>query len=528
MIPVNRQLINAYHRLIISNPRSYEIHRLTKRSKSEKDQPKRCTFRAQTETNVLTTASGAPISDKNASLSIGSRGPLLLQDVQLIEDLAHLGRERIPERVVHAKGGGAFGYFEVTDDITRYCAARLFESVGKRTNIAVRFSTTGGEAGSADSVRDPRGFAVKFYTEDGNFDLVANNTPIFFIRDPIFFPSLVHCAKRNPITHLPDSNAFWDFMSLRPESTHQIFILFGERGISDGFRFMNGYGGHTFKLVNDKGESVYCKFHLHTEQGIKWLEPDEATCIAGKAPDYAIEDLYEAIQDGNYPKWTMYIQVMTFEQAEKYPENPFDLTKVWPQKIFPLIKVGYFILNKNPKNYFTDVEQLAFSPAHLIPGILPSPDRMLIGRMFSYGDTQRYRLGKNYLQLPVNCPLQVKNYHRDGVMVHNNQGTGPNYYPNSVDGPEISKSIKKLHPPFNVAGDVNRFDSGSEDNFSQARILYQRVFNEEQKEKFIVNIAGSLHTVTSPLIQRRALDNIAKVDSSLEKRISDYLIKKKK
>ncbi|KAK9710917.1 Catalase-related immune-responsive [Popillia japonica] len=592
---INRPVLNAYHRLITSNPNLYHI---SKRFKSKNDKSKRCSFQLQDNTNVVTTASGAPISNKTASISVGMRGPLLLEDVQLVEDLAHLARERIPERVVHAKGGGAFGYFEVTDgDITKYCCAKLFDTVGKKTKVAARFSTTGGEAGSADTIRDPRGFAVKFYTEDGNLDLVGNNTPVFFavkfytedgnldlvgnntpvffIRDPIFFPNLVHSVKRNPATHLPDADMFWDFMSLRSESTHQIFILFGERGIPDGFRHMNGYGGHTYKLVNQHGECVYCKFHLLTEQGIQCLDPEEATCIAGKAPDYSIADLYEAIADGNFPKWTVYIQVMTFEQAEQHPENPFDLTKVWSHKAFPMIKIGYFVLNKNPKNYFAEVEQLGFSPAHLVPGIMPSPDRMLAGRIFSYGDAQRYRLGKNYQQLPVNCPLRVKNYHRDGAMVYNNQVDGPNYYPNcplrvknyhrdgamvynnqvdgpnyypnSTNGPAALKANKKLEPPFNVAGDVSRFDSGDDDNFTQARILYQNIFDEDQQEKFVVNVAGSLGNifdedqqekfvvnvagslgeVKSSIIQRRALDNFAKVDSNLEKRISDYLQNKK-
>lgn len=522
---INRPVLNAYHRLITSNPNLYHI---SKRFKSKNDKSKRCSFQLQDNTNVVTTASGAPISNKTASISVGMRGPLLLEDVQLVEDLAHLARERIPERVVHAKGGGAFGYFEVTDgDITKYCCAKLFDTVGKKTKVAARFSTTGGEAGSADTIRDPRGFAVKFYTEDGNLDLVGNNTPVFFIRDPIFFPNLVHSVKRNPATHLPDADMFWDFMSLRSESTHQIFILFGERGIPDGFRHMNGYGGHTYKLVNQHGECVYCKFHLLTEQGIQCLDPEEATCIAGKAPDYSIADLYEAIADGNFPKWTVYIQVMTFEQAEQHPENPFDLTKVWSHKAFPMIKIGYFVLNKNPKNYFAEVEQLGFSPAHLVPGIMPSPDRMLAGRIFSYGDAQRYRLGKNYQQLPVNCPLRVKNYHRDGAMVYNNQVDGPNYYPNSTNGPAALKANKKLEPPFNVAGDVGRFDSGDDDNFTQARILYHNIFDEDQQEKFVVNVAGSLGEVKSSIIQRRALDNFAKVDSNLEKRISDYLQNKK-
>lgn len=295
--------------------------------------------------------------------------------------MSHFDRERIPERVVHAKGAGAFGYFEVTHgEIQKYSAAKVFSSVGKRTPIAVRFSTVGGESGSADTVRDPRGFAIKFYTEDGIWDLVGNNTPVFFIRDPILFPSFIHTQKRNPATHLKDADMFWDFFSLRPETTHQFMILFSDRGIPDGFRHMNGYGSHTFKLINANGEPSYCKFHYKTNQKIRNIPPERANELASSDPDYSIRDLYNAIAKGDYPSWTFYIQVMSYEEAQKATFNPFDVTKVWPQGEYPLIPVGKFTLDRNPSNYFAEVEQIAFSPANLIPGIEASPDKMLQGK----------------------------------------------------------------------------------------------------------------------------------------------------
>ncbi|GFR09547.1 catalase [Trichonephila clavata] len=325
-------------------------------------------------------------------------------------------RERILERVAHAKGAGAFGFFEVTDDITKYCKAKLFSEVGKKTPIAVRFSTVGGESGSADTVRDLRGFAIKFYTEEGNWDLAGNNSPIFFVRDPMLFPSLNPATKRNPVTHLRDPDMTWDFFSLRPETTYQVMWLFSDRGIPFSYRHMNGYGTNTFKLVNSKNEAVYCKFHYITDQGIKNRTNEEAQKVVATDPDFATRDLYNAIANQNFPSWTMYIQVMTFEQAKNWEFNPFDVTKVWQKKEFPLIKVGKFVLNRNPKNYFAEVEQLAFTPSYMVPGIEPSPDKMLQGRLFACADTQRYRLGANFLQIPVNCPYRTRprNYERDG------------------------------------------------------------------------------------------------------------------
>jgi len=480
---------------------------------------------------ALTSATGAPIGVKDATLSVGNRGPLLLQDVNFLDEISHFDRERIPERVVHAKGAGAFGYFEVTNpEIQKYTAAKVFESVGKRTPIAVRFSTVGGESGSADTVRDPRGFALKFYTDDGIWDLVGNNTPIFFIRDPILFPNFIHTQKRNPATHLKDPDMFWDFITLRPETTHQVLFLFADRGIPDGYRHMNGYGSHTFKLVNDEGKPVYCKFHYKTDQKIKNLDVKRAGELSANDPDYSIRDLYNAIAKGDFPSWSFSVQVMTFEQAESCPFNPFDLTKVWSQSEYPLIPVGKFVLDRNPNNYFAEVEQIAFSPANLVPGIEPSPDKMLQGRLFSYGDTHRHRLGPNHLQLPVNCPYRVKtkHYQRDGPMCFtDNQAGAPNYFPNSFGGPQECERARKLAPAQKFTGDVYRHSSGeTEDNYTQAGVFYTKVLNAEQKGRLVDNISGHLGDA-SPFIQERAVKNFSQVSTDLGSRIADKLKVKK-
>lgn len=436
--------------------------------------------------------------------------------------MSHFDRERIPERVVHAKGAGAFGYFEVTHDIRKYSAAKVFDTIGKKTPIAVRFSTVGGESGSADTVRDPRGFAVKFYTEDGIWDLVGNNTPIFFIRDPILFPSFIHTQKRNPQTHLKDANMFWDFMTLRPETTHQCLFLFADRGIPDGYRHMNGYGSHTFKLVNAEGKTVFCKFHYKTNQKIRNLDVKKADELSGTDPDYSIRDLYNAIANGDFPSWTFYIQVMTPEQAQRSSFNPFDLTKVWPHSEYPLIPVGKLVLNRNPQNYFAEVEQIAFSPAHLVPGIEPSPDKMLQGRLFAYGDTHRHRLGANYLQLPVNCPFSVRNYQRDGPQAFNNQGNAPNYHPNSFNGPNSDDRAKILSPPVTVSGEATKYDTWDQDNFSQAKIFYQRTLDASAQARLVSNIVGHL-SGAADFIQERAVKVFGQVDATLGQKIADGL-----
>uniref|UniRef100_T1PCG9 Catalase n=1 Tax=Musca domestica TaxID=7370 RepID=T1PCG9_MUSDO len=475
---------------------------------------------------AVTTGAGAPIGVKDATMTVGPRGPALLQDVNFLDEMAHFDRERIPERVVHAKGAGAFGYFEVTDDITKYCAAKVFEKVGKRTPVAVRFSTVGGESGSADTARDPRGFAVKFYTDDGVWDLVGNNTPIFFIRDPILFPSFIHTQKRNPQTHLKDPDMFWDFISLRPETTHQVSFLFSDRGTPDGYRYMHGYGSHTFKMINAKGEPIYCKFHFRCDQGIKNLDAKKADELAGSDPDYSIRDLYNAIKEGNFPSWTLRIQVMTFEQAQKFKYNPFDVTKVWPHSEYPLITVGKMVLDRNPTNYFAEVEQIAFSPAHLVPGIEPSPDKMLQGRLFSYSDTHRHRLGPNYLQIPVNCPYRVpvKNYQRDGPMtVTDNQGGAPNYYPNSFSGPETCPRARSLESKLPVSGDVCRYSSGdTEDNFGQVTDFWVHVLDEPARQRLVNNIAGNLVNA-SQFIQERAVKNFTNVHPDFGRKLTEAL-----
>ncbi|XP_069596059.1 catalase-like isoform X2 [Ranitomeya imitator] len=489
-------------------------------------------FRQRTElsdSSVLTTGAGIPTGDKLNILTAGPLGPLLVQDSVFIDEMAHFDRERIPERVVHAKGAGAFGYFKVTHDITQYTKAKVFERIGKKTDIAVRFSTVAGELGSADTIRDPRGFAVKFYTDEGIWDLVGNNTPIFFIRDPFLFPSFIHSQKRNPQTHLKDPDMVWDFWSLRPESLHQVTLLFSDRGIPDGFRFMNGYGSHTFKLVNAKGEAVYCKFHYKSNQGIKNLSVEEADRLVVKDPDYAIRDLFQAIARKEFPSWTMYIQVMTFKQAEMCPFNPFDLTKVWPHQDYPLIPVGKLVLNRNPENYFAEVEQIAFAPSNMPPGIEPSPDKMLQGRLFSYPDTHRHRLGANYLHLPVNCPrrcAQVSNYQQDGPMcIFSAPSATPNYYPNSFSSPQHDDKHKER--AFAAAGDVARHDSSAEDNVSQVRDFYKKTLNEAERQRLCENLA--LHLKDAQIfIQKRAVKNFQNVDPSYGSRIQTLLDKHNK
>lgn len=479
--------------------------------------------KAKSDPQTLTTGHGCPVGNKLASLTAGERGPILLQDITLIDEMAHFDRERIPERVVHAKGAGAFGYFETTHDISKYTKACVFDKIGKKTPIGIRFSTVGGESGSADTARDPRGFAVKFYTEQGVWDIVGNNTPIFFIRDPIFFPSFIHTQKRNPVTHLKDANMFWDFITLRPETCHQVSFLFGDRGIPDGYRHMNGYGSHTFKLVNSAGQVHYCKFHFKTDQGIKNLLAAKAGQLAGDNPDYSIQDLYNAIANGNFPSWTLYIQVMTLEEAEKANFNPFDVTKVWPQSQYRLIPVGRMVLNRNPANYFAEVEQIAFAPSHMIPGVEPSPDKMLQGRLFSYADTHRHRLGANYLQIPVNCPFKTKNYQRDGPMtVSDNQSGAPNYYPNSFSGPE-QKAVH-LESTFKVTGDAKRTDTGDEDNFSQVGIYWRNVLDEPARQRLIENMSGHLKDA-APFIQQRAVANFTKCDADYGRRLKEALDK---
>ncbi|QJW89741.1 catalase [Spirosoma taeanense] len=449
----------------------------------------------------LTTASGSPYFENENSMSVGQRGPLLLQDYILHEKMAHFNRERIPERVVHAKGSGAFGTFTVTHDITKYTRAKLFSEIGKQTRIFLRFSTVGGEKGSADTERDPRGFALKFYSEDGNWDLVGNNTPVFFLKDPKKFGDFIHTQKRDPYTNCKSATMMWDYWSLNPESLHQVLILMSDRGTPDGYRHMNGYGSHTFSLINADNERVWVKFHFKTAQGIKNFSNDEAVKMKGLDPDYAQRDLVTSIDKGDFPRWNMKIQVMTEEQAKTFKWNPFDLTKVWPHADFPLIDVGVIELNQNPDNYFADVEQSAFAPAHVVDGISYSPDRMLQGRLLSYPDAHRYRLGGNYEQIPVNrCPYAVNNYQRDGQMrVDGNGGRNPNYFPNSFDNIVADESYKQPSWELNdsLAGWYDRNAPGENDHYTQPGNLW-RLMTPEQKINTVSNIVGAMSGIEGP------------------------------
>lgn len=449
----------------------------------------------------LTTASGRPYVDHEDSLTAGARGPVLLEDYILHEKLAHFNRERIPERIVHAKGSGAFGTFTVTHDITKYTKAKLFSEIGKKTDVFLRFSTVGGEKGSADSERDPRGFAVKFYTEDGNWDLVGNNTPVFFIKDAKKFPDFIHTQKRHPQTNLKSATMMWDFWSLNPESLHQVLILMSDRGTPFGYRHMNGYGSHTFSMINKDNEVVYVKFHFKTAQGIKNLTGAEADVMKSQDMDYAQRDLFENIQKGNFPKWNVKIQVMTMDEANQAKVNPFDVTKVWPHGDYPLIDVGALELNRMPANYFQDVEQSAFAPAHIVDGIGFSPDKMLQGRILSYPDAQRYRLGGNYEQIPVNrCPFATHNYQRDGLMaVNGNGGSEPNYYPNSFDDMVVDQNYREpaMHLQATVADRFDRNAEGENDHFSQPGNLF-RIMTDQEKANTISNIVGAMSGIDGP------------------------------
>lgn len=445
---------------------------------------------------ALTNASGIPYYHHEDSMSAGPRGPLLIQDFILHEKMAHFNRERIPERIVHAKGSAAFGTFTVTHDITRYTKAKLFNAIGKETRILLRMSTVGGEKGSADTERDPRGFALKFYTEEGNWDLVGNNTPVFFIKDPKKFSDFIHTQKRDPYTNCKSAAMVWDFFSHNPESLHQVMFLMSDRGTPYGYRHMHGYGSHTYSLINAANERCYVKFHFRTCQGIQNFTNEEAAGMRGIDPDFAQRDLLTAIDRGDYPKWRLHIQVMTEQQARESVVNPFDLTKVWSQKVFPLIEVGQLELNQNPDNYFAEVEQAAFAPARIVDGIGHSPDKMLQGRILSYPDAQRYRLGVNYEQIPVNrCPFIVNNYERDGRMrVDGNGGRSPNYYPNSFDG--VKPDPAYIRPAEHLVSDVadwhDRNGKGEDDHYSQPGTFYREVLSPAEKEVLAQNIAGAM------------------------------------
>ncbi|ACX83472.1 catalase [Aggregatibacter actinomycetemcomitans] len=471
---------------------------------------------------TLTTAAGAPVVDNDNTMSAGPRGPLLLQDVWYQEKLAHFARERIPERVVHAKGSAAFGTFTVTHDITQYTKAALFSEVGKQTEVLLRFSTVAGERGAADAERDVRGFSLKFYTEQGNWDLVGNNTPVFFIRDPLKFPDFIHTQKRNPQTNLRDATAAWDFWSRHPESMHQIMILFSDRGIPASLRNMNGYGSHTYSFINADNERFWVKFHFKTQQGHKFLTNAEAAKVVGEDRESSQRDLYDAIANGNFPRWNVRIQIMPEADAEKHNYS-FDLTKVWPHKDYPLIDVGVLELNRNPQNYFAEVEQAAFAPNNNVPGIGFSPDRMLQGRLFSYQDAQRYRLGVNHHQIPVNAPkCPYHTTHRDGAMrVDHNGGTHPNYAPNRFDtyvpthdqGPSLQLEREGAH--FN-------FRDYDEDYYSQPAALYA-IMDAAQRDRLAGNFAASLAEVTDDAIVEHQLVHFERVNTELANAIRTKL-----
>jgi len=443
----------------------------------------------------LTTASGRPYFEFENSMTVGNRGPILLQDYFLHEDMAHFNRERIPERVVHAKGAGAFGTFTVTNDITNFTKATVFSEIGKQTKMFARFSQVGGEKGSADSERDPRGFALKFYTEDGNWDLVGNNTPVFFIKDPKKFSHFIHTQKRDPKTNCKSPTMMWDFWSLNPESLHQLIILMSDRGTPFSYRHMHGFGSHTFSFFNKKEERTWVKFHFVTQQGIKNFNNKEANEMRGIDPDHAQRDLVNAIENKDFPKWTMFIQAMTEQESKQFQYNPFDITKVWSHSDFPLIEVGTMELNEIPKNYFRDVEQAAFAPAHVINGIGYSPDKMLQGRLLSYPDAHRYRLGANYEHIPVNkCPYMVANYQRDGFMQTGENGNdSPNYRPNSFDNIIADKNYQEqaMAMDSNIADWYDR-NENDDDHYSQPGILYSKVLSDFDRNNLVNNIVSSM------------------------------------
>jgi len=471
---------------------------------------------------ILTTSTGTPVGDNQNSMTAGNHGPALIQDVHLIEKLAHFNRERVPERVVHAKGAGAHGYFEVTNDMSSFTKAALFNGAGKKTPMFIRFSTVAGELGSADTVRDPRGFAVKFYTEEGNYDIVGNNTPIFFIRDAIKFPDFIHTQKRDPRTHLKNPTAVWDFWSLSPESLHQVTYLMGDRGIPATLRHMNGYGSHTFKWVNANGEAVWIKYHFIAEQGVKNITDDIAEKLAGENPDYHTEDLFYAIEKGDFPAWKLYVQIMPLEDARIYRFDPFDVTKVWSHKDYPLVEVGRMVLNRNPENYFAEVEQATFSPGTMVPGVEASPDKMLQGRLFAYADAHRYRVGVNHNHLPINRPrVDIQNYQRDGKMRFDGNGGGSVYYePNSFDGPQEAPEYKQT--PFEVTGLADSISYDANDHYTQAGDLY-RLMSEEERTRLIETIVASMKPVTKEEIKLRQIQHFYKADSEYGSRVAKGL-----
>ncbi|WP_327070560.1 catalase [Kitasatospora sp. NBC_01250] len=470
-----------------------------------------------------TNNAGVPVESDADSLTAGPVGPILLHDHYLIEKMAQFNRERVPERVVHAKGGGAYGVFQVTNDVSRYTKADLFQP-GKKTELLIRFSTVAGELGTPDTWRDPRGFAVKFYTEQGNYDLVGNNTPIFFVRDPMKFQDFIRSQKRRPDTHLRDNDMQWDFWTLSPESAHMVTWLMGDRGIPKTWRNMNGYGSHTFLWANAGGEKFWIKYHFKTDQGVDFLTQEDADLLAGKDPDAHLRDLYGAIERGEFPSWTLHVQVMPFDEAWNYRFNPFDLTKVWPHGDYPLIEVGRMTLNRNPENYHVHIEQAAFEPSNLVPGIGVSPDKMLLGRIFSYPDTHRYRIGPNYAQLPPNrAHVPVHSYAKDGPMRFDASRAETPYAPNSYGGPAADPSIWGDPLGWEVAGKMIREaypPHAEDDDWGQAGTMVRHVLDDAARERLVSNVAGHLLNGVSEPVLERAFQYWRHIDKSIGDRIA--------
>jgi catalase len=452
---------------------------------------------------TLTTAAGNPVPDNQNAVTAGPHGPLLMQDYQLIEKLAHQNRERIPERTVHAKGWGAHGTLIVTKDITQYTKAKIFEKVGKKTEMLARFSTVAGEPGAADHERDVRGFALKFYTEEGNWDLVGNNTPVFFIRDPYKFPDFIHTQKRHPRTNERSPTTMWDYWSLSPESLHQVTILMSDRGLPQSPRFMNGYGSHTYSFVNAGNERFWVKFHFKTRQGFKFHTNREAEAIIGKTRESYQHDLFGAIERGEFPSWTLFVQIMPEQDVDKHWYNPFDLTKVWPHGDYPLIEVGVMELNRNAENYFQEIEMAAFSPSNIVSGISWSPDKVLQSRIFSYADAHRYRLGTHYEMLPVNAPrCPVHNYHKDGPMRFFPPATNADAYyePNSFNGPVQDERFRE--PPLRISGNADRYDHrDGNDDYRQPGDLF-RLIGPDAQLRLINNTAEAMQGVPVEIVKR--------------------------
>lgn len=476
---------------------------------------------------ILTTEAGAPVTDNQHAQTAGPGGPVLLQDHHLIEKLARFNRERIPERVVHAVGAGAHGYLETTSaEVPRWTRMKPFAAVGKRTPAFVRFSTVAGSRGAADTARDPRGFAMKFYTEDGNWDLVGNNTPVFFVRDGIKFPDFIHSQKYDPFTNRQEPDNIWDFFSRSPEATHQFTWLFGDRGIPASYRHMDGFGSHTFQWVNAAGERSWVKFHFKTDQGIRCLGSEEAERVGGKDPAHLHKDLYDAIARREYPSWTLKVQVMPVSAAARYRFDPFDLTKVWPYRDYPLVPIGKLVLDRVPQNHFAEVEQAAFDPSNFVPGIGPSPDRMLQARLFAYGDAHRYRLGVNHTRLPVNAPRGVqggaRNYGRDGAMrFDDNGGAAKSYEPNGYDGPaETGEGYDLSYPVSGAVGPSAQLSRPESDDFVQPGALY-RVMGPDERQRLVENIAGSLAQVSREDVIARSVEYFRKADPEYGTRVAE-------